>query len=130
MSRKPRRPPFERRPPDAPAPDAKSEKSRPLKSNWDPREPPPGSAPVRRHRIAVLNKTELIVHGTLLGVTQHIISFLDVLEALLGGLVTRIQVGVVFARELAIGLANFLRIGFARYAQRFVLVVLGSRHRF
>src|ERR1017187_4265125 len=75
-------------------------------------------------------ETELVVHGTLLGVAQYVVGFLDVLEALLGGLVTRVEVGVVLAGELAIGLADFLRIGFARYAQRFVVVVLGSRHKF
>src|ERR1035437_3789014 len=73
---------------------------------------------------------ELVVHGTLLGVAQYVVGFLHVLEALLGGLVTRVEVGVVFAGELAIGLADFLRIGFAGYTQRFVVVVLGSRHRF
>src|ERR1017187_439275 len=75
-------------------------------------------------------ETELVVHGTLLGVAQYVVGFLDVFEALLGGLVTRVEVGMVLAGELAIGLADFLRIGFARYAQRFVVVVLGSRHKF
>src|ERR1035437_1697552 len=75
-------------------------------------------------------ETELVVHGTLLGVAQYVVGFLHVLEAILGRLVTWVEVGVVFAGELAIGLADFLRIGFAGYAQRFVVVVLGSRHRF
>ena len=81
--------------------------------------------------IAVLRiEAELVVHLTLLGVAQDVVGFLDVLEALLGGLVARIQIGMVLARELAVGLADFVRIGVARHAQRFVVVVLGSRHRF
>src|ERR1019366_4481024 len=52
------------------------------------------------------------------------------LEALLGGLVARVQVGVVFAGELPISFADLLGAGLARYTERFVVVVLGSRHRF
>src|ERR1022692_2715244 len=75
-------------------------------------------------------KAELVVHGTLLGVTEHIVGFLNVLEALLGGLVARVEVGVVFTGELPISFADLLGAGLARYAERFVVVVLGSRHRF
>src|ERR1035438_2755244 len=75
-------------------------------------------------------EAELVVHGTLLGVAEHVVGFLDVLEAVLGGLVTGVEVRVVFASELAIGLADLLRVGFARYAEGFVVIVLGRRHRF
>src|ERR1017187_6505310 len=75
-------------------------------------------------------EAELVVHGTLLGVAEYVVGFLDVLEAVLGGLVTGVEVRVVLTSQLAIGLADLLRVGFARYAEGFVVVVLGSRHRF
>src|ERR1035438_4645320 len=75
-------------------------------------------------------KAELVVHGTLLGVREHIVGFLDVLEAILGRLIARVEVGVVLPGELPISFADLLGAGLAGYAERFVVVVLGSRHRF
>ena len=50
-------------------------------------------APRRPPRDAVLRiEAELIVHLALLGVAQNVVGFLNVLEALLGGLVARIQI--------------------------------------
>ena len=70
-------------------------------------------------------ETELIVHGTLLGIAQYVVGFLDVFEALLGGLVARIEIGVVLTRQFPVGFADFLRIGAARNPEGFVVVVLG-----
>src|ERR1017187_2550089 len=72
-------------------------------------------------------ETVLVVHLALLGVAENVVSFLHLLETIFGGLVPRIQIRVVFARQFAIGLADVIRGGFARYAQRFVIVVLGRR---
>src|SRR5271157_20551 len=72
-------------------------------------------------------KTVLVVHLALLGVAENVVGFLHILETILGGFVPRIQIRVVFAREFAICLADLIRRGFARYAQRFVVVVLGRR---
>ena len=86
---------------------------------------PPG----RRAGKAVLGiEAVLVVHLALLRVAQDVVGFLDVLEALLGGLVPGVQVGMILARELPVGLADLVRGGLARNAQRFVIVVLGSRH--
>src|ERR1039457_6374953 len=72
-------------------------------------------------------ETMLAVHLALLGVAENVVGFLHVLEAIFGGLVPRIQIRVVFTREFAISLADIIRVGFARYAQCFVVVVLGRR---
>src|SRR5262249_30073794 len=50
------------------------------------------------------DRTELVVVAPALGVLEHFPGARDLLEALLGGLVARIQVRVMLARELAIGL--------------------------
>ena len=105
----------------------KSEKSKPPKSM-------PGCGPCAARRPgagageAVLRiEAELVVHLALLGVAQDVVGFLNVLEALLGGLVPGIQIGMILARELPVRLADLVRGGLARNAQRFVIVVLGSR---
>src|ERR1035438_3845674 len=72
-------------------------------------------------------ETVLVVHLALLGVAENVVGFLHFLETIFGGLVPRIQIRVVFARQFAIGFADVIRRGFARYAQRFVIVVLGRR---
>ena len=53
----------------------------------------------------------LIVHLALLGIAQDVVGFLHVLEALLGRLVARIQIGMIFARELPVRLADLIRGG-------------------
>ena len=70
-------------------------------------------APLRRRiplpeeaRPARRVETELVVHLALLGVGKNFVGFLDLLELFLGGLVAGIQVGMIFARELAVGGAN------------------------
>src|SRR5262249_38655804 len=47
-------------------------------------------------------EAELIVHLALLRIAQNIVRFLDILEALFGRLIARIQVGMVLTREFAI----------------------------
>ena len=93
-----RRPPLRagaRRVPAAPVRTAKSEKSKPLKSNWEPRlPPPPWSAGPPAPAIAVLRiEAELVVHAALLGVAQDVVGFLHVLETVLGGLVPGFRSG-------------------------------------
>ena len=43
-------------------------------------------------------EADLIVHLPLLGIAQNVVGFLHVLEAILGGLITRIQIRVIFPR--------------------------------
>ncbi len=47
-------------------------------------------------------ETVLIVDLAFFGIAQDIVGLLNLLEAILGGLVTRIEVGMVFASQLAI----------------------------
>ena len=70
-------------------------------------------------------ETVLVVHPALLRVAENVVGLLHFLETVFGGLVPRIQIRVVFAREFTVRLADFIRRRFARYAQRFVIFVLG-----
>ena len=65
-----------------------------------------------------------VVLLALLGVAEHVVSLGDLLEARLGVLVVGVGVGVVLARELAVGLLDLLRRGLLVDAER--LVVVGS----
>ena len=58
------------------------------------------------------------------GSDEHVVRLGDLLEALLGLLVARVAVGVVLARELAVGLLDLLVAGVLADAER--LVVVGS----
>ena len=49
---------------------------------------------------------ELVVRGALLGVGEHLVRRRDALELVLGGFVARVHVGMMFACELAIRLAD------------------------
>ena len=60
----------------------------------------------------------LIVDLALLGVAQDVVGFLNFLEALLGGFVAGIQIGMILARQLAIRLANLVFLGVARHAEQ------------
>src|SRR5690606_33153011 len=51
---------------------------------------------------------DLVVLLALLGVADHVVGGRDLLEALLGGLVARVGVGVVLARELPVGVLDLL----------------------
>ena len=70
---------------------------------------------------------ELVVELSLLRVRQHLVRFGDLLEARLGLLVPRIQVGVVLARELAEGGRDLFLRRPTRNAEH-VVEVLGLRH--
>src|SRR5471030_2730860 len=72
-------------------------------------------------------EADLVVHLALLGIAQNVVGFLDVLETIFGGFVAGVQIGVVFARELPVGLTDFIRVGFAGNTESFVVLVLGSR---
>src|SRR5690348_12160932 len=71
-------------------------------------------------------EAELVVHLPLLRIAQNVIGFLNVLEPLLGRLVAGVEVGMVFPRQLAVGLPNLVRRSRLGNAQRFVIVVLGG----
>ncbi len=64
----------------------------------------------------------LIVNLALLRFAQDIVRFLHFLETLLSGFVARVQIGMVFARQLAVRFADLVFFGAARHAQRFVII--------
>src|SRR5262249_12488840 len=68
-------------------------------------------------------RTELVVLLALRGVAEHLVRFVDFLEARFGGLVARIDVGVMLARELAEGLLDFLLGRGLRDAKRRVVIL-------
>src|SRR5690606_34891176 len=63
-----------------------------------------------------------------LRIGQHLVSLLGFLEFFLRRLAVRIAVRMVFHRELAIRLLEFILGGILRYAQYFVIIAL--RHTF
>ena len=69
----------------------------------------------------------LVVHLPLLGVGEHVIGFLQLLEFLFCGFVAGIQIGVIFARQLAKRCANIFRARLARHSQQFVIILFCSR---
>jgi hypothetical protein len=71
-----------------------------------------------------------VVGLALLGVGQDRVRLLHLLEALLGRLVARVAVGVVLARELAVGLLDLLVGGLLVDAERRVGISHGRRHRY
>ena len=77
--------------------------------------PAPGPGPPGGTVVGI--EAELIVHLALLRVAQDVVGFLDLLEALLGGFVAGIQVGMILARQLAVRLADIVVLGIARDAQ-------------
>jgi hypothetical protein len=56
-------------------------------------------------------KSDLVVHLPLFRIAENIVGLLDGLEALLGSLIARIQVGMVFAREPPVGLTDIVLPG-------------------
>ncbi len=87
-----------------------------------PPKPPPGPAPVREGAGAA------VVLRALLGVAEHVVRLGDLLEARLGLLVVGVAIGVVLAREFAVGLLDLLRGGALVHPERLV-VVRSRRHR-
>ena len=70
-------------------------------------------------------EADLVVHLAFLGIAQDVISFLHVLETLLGGFVVGVEVGMIFARKFPVRLFDFVLVGVFCDAQRFVVVVFG-----
>ncbi len=66
----------------------------------------------------------LVVGGPLLAVREHLVGLLGLLELVLGLLVARIAVRVVFHRELAISLLDVVVAGVLRDAQNLVIITL------
>ena len=60
-------------------------------------------------------KTVLIVDLAFLGIAQDVVGFLNFLEALFGGLIAGVQVGMIFARQPAVRLADLVLFGGPRY---------------
>src|SRR4029077_19569820 len=69
---------------------------------------------------------EAVVGGTLLIVLQDVVGFVQVLELLLGRLVTRIAVRVILHRELAVGALQLL--GISRFGDTEDFVKVLFRH--
>ena len=67
--------------------------------------------------------TESIVQFSLVGVGQHFVGFVDLLEALLRVLVTWIEVRVMLPRQLAIRRANLFLGRRPRDAEHLVIVL-------
>jgi len=84
------------------------------------------SRPARLRKIVAV-ETVLVVHLTLLRVGEHVVGFLKLLELFFRGFVTGIEVGMVFARQLAERRTNILGAGFPRYSQQFVIVLFRCR---
>ena len=75
---------------------------------------PPRGAPAAcragspRRETGVGVEAYLVVHGTLLWIAQDVIGFLNVLEAVFGGLVAWIEIRVIFAGEFPVCFADIL----------------------
>src|SRR5579863_3227780 len=63
----------------------------------------------RRNVVGI--KAVLIVDLPLLGIAQNVVGFLDFLEALLGGFIAGVQVGMILARKLAVRFADLVFFG-------------------
>ena len=91
---------------------------------------PTKSPPARRAAAAAAAEAGEAAAGVvltaLLGVGERVVGLLDLLEALLGRVVARVRVGMVLAREPAVGLLDLLLGGPAPDSERLVVVV---RHR-
>ena len=61
-----------------------------------------------------ISRADLVVLLALLAVTNDVIGLSDLLEALVFGGVTGVGVGVIFARQFAIGLLDVLSVGVLR----------------
>jgi len=84
----------------------------------------------RRRSPAVRVESKLVVSLALLGIGENVVRFLNLLEFFFRGLVTGIEVGMILARQAAVGLANILLAGLARDSQKVVVILLGGRcHR-
>ena len=81
------------------------------------------------HIVLGHREAELVVHLLLLGIAQDVVGFLDLLEAVLGGLVARVDVRMVLARQLSVRLLYLFLGGGSLNAQDFVEILVSVRHR-
>src|SRR5213079_1532524 len=72
-------------------------------------------------------RAEGVVLLSLLGIGEHVVRALDLLEALLGGLVPGVLVRVVLARELPVRLLELVRGGVLSDAEHLVEVLTRRR---
>jgi hypothetical protein len=80
------------------------------------------------HPLPVLAK--LVVAPPLVWIGEHLVGFVDFLEALLGCFVAGVHVGVILASQLAIGALDFLGRGISADAQDLVVILEVTRsHR-
>ena len=94
---------------------------------------PPGAGAGSRSRVGagLRVETELVVHLPFLTIAEDAIGFLDVLEAVFGGPVPRVHIGVMLAGEPAVSLADLIVAGLALDAKNPIVVFLfrrGHRH--
>ncbi len=67
-----------------------------------------------------------VVHGPFLSVAKHRIGFGSLLEELFGLRITRIVVGMILARDLPIGLFEFLFVGASGHPEDLVVIAGGG----
>src|SRR5579884_4318731 len=88
-----------------------------------------GARPRSIRRNVIRIKPVLVVNFALLIVAQNVIRFLNFLEALFCCFIAWIQIRMVLARKLPVGLANLIRIRAPADTQGFVIILLRcSRH--
>ncbi len=73
---------------------------------------------------------QLVVAGALGGVAQHLVGFVDLFKVVLGLLVTRVAVGVIFHGQLAVHLFDLVRRGAARDAEDLIVVAIFHKSLF
>src|SRR5262249_38287322 len=92
-------------------------------AHGDPRAPRPAAAPRRDALVGLPVRAHLVVATALLGVGEHLVGLVDLLEARLGLAVAGVDVGMVLARELAVGGLDLLAARGLRDAERLVVVL-------
>ena len=65
---------------------------------------------------------ELVIARALVGIGQHLICFVDLLEALLRRLIVRVQVGVRFLGQLAVGFLDIFLAGSFSDPQHLIII--------
>ncbi len=81
----------------------------------------------RRRARAGLLESELVVHLAFFSVGENVVGFLHLLELFFRGFIAGVQVGVVFPRELPVGLANLFLARLAGDAEHVVVILFGCR---